>query len=159
MCVGPVGATRLIALVCTPVVESRMGMEVFLNLVWVCVAALMFSLWLRFASRSGSNRRVDSRRIQFVALAVLVLLLFPVISVTDDLQAAQNPAEAASCHRRDHVYSTTHGIFPAVGALPLPAFAGLTLGIPHPTKQYGLRTPVVANRALAPIQSRPPPTV
>ena len=53
MCVGPVGATRLIALVCTPDVESRMSMEVFLNLAWVCVAALMFCLWLRFASRRG----------------------------------------------------------------------------------------------------------
>jgi hypothetical protein len=42
-----------------------------------------------------------TRRTQMVALAVLILILFPVISVTDDLQAIQNPAEVDSCLRRE----------------------------------------------------------
>jgi len=68
-------------------------METVLNLAWALLVMLMFGLWMRFAPHTGPNRRGDSPRIQFVALAVLILLLFPVISVTDDLQAIQNPAE------------------------------------------------------------------
>jgi hypothetical protein len=134
-------------------------METVLNLAWALLAALMFCLWLRHSPLVGPNRRADSLGLQFVALTVLILLLFPVISVTDDLQAAQNPAETTSCQRRDHVCSAPHHVFPAVAAIPPPAFAGLTLGVPHLAKQYELLTPVVASRALASIQSRPPPVV
>jgi hypothetical protein len=132
-------------------------METVLNLVWALLVALMFGLWLRFAPRSCPNRRVDSPPIQFVALAVLILLLFPVISVTDDLQAIQNPAETDTCQRRDHVCGTPHSLFPAVAALPLPAFAGLSFGILHLAVPAGLLAPVVANPAVASIQIRPPP--
>jgi hypothetical protein len=132
-------------------------MEAILNLVWALLVMLMFGLWLRFAPRPGLNRRVDSRRMQFVALAVLILLLFPVISVTDDLQAIQNAAETDSCQRRDHVCPTSHSIFPAVAALPLPAFAGLSFGILHLAAPASLLAPVVDNPALARIENRPPP--
>ncbi len=132
-------------------------METALNLVWALLVALMFGLWLRFAPPISPNRRVDSRGMQFVALAVLILLLFPVISVTDDLQAIQNPAETDSCQRRDHVCSTPHSIFPAVAALPLPAFSGLSFAYLLLAAPSALSAPVVANSALAPIQNRPPP--
>ncbi len=130
-------------------------MEIVLNLVWVSLAAVMFGLWLRFAPRHG---RADCRKLQFVALAALVLLLFPVISVTDDLQAAQNPAETDSCQRRDHVCATPHTLFPAIIAPPSPVFSGLSLAsvsMPAPGNFVPL---AAANPALAPIQSRPPPT-
>lgn len=132
-------------------------METILNLVWALLAALMFGLWLRFAPSTCLNRRADSRRMQFVALAALILLLFPVISVTDDLQAIQKPAETDSCQRRDHVCVTPHSITHAVGALPPPAFAGLSFAFIPITAPGSLLTPVVANPALAPIQNRPPP--
>jgi hypothetical protein len=134
-----------------------MGMETILNLVWASLAALMFGLWLWFPPRTGLNGQADSRRIQFVALAVLILLLFPVISVTDDLQAIQNPAETDCCQRRDHACVTQHSILPSVAALPLPAFAALSfvfISMPAPSS---LLAPVIANPALASIQSRPPP--
>ena len=73
-------------------------MELVLNLAWAFLASIMVGLWLRLAVRTGVNLRM-----QFVALAVLLLILFPVISVTDDLQVAQNPAEADCLVRRDHV--------------------------------------------------------
>src|ERR1035438_6715069 len=97
----------------TPLVESALRMELVLNLAWVLLAALMFCLWLRFAPRTDVDRRM-----QFVALAVLLLILFPVISVTDDLQAMQNPAEADCLLRRDHACSTAYSIFPALADLP-----------------------------------------
>jgi hypothetical protein len=134
-----------------------MGMETILNLVWALLAALMFGLWLRFAPCPGLTRRADSRRMQFVALAALILLLFPVISVTDDLQAIQNPAETDSCQRRDHVCVTPHAIFPAVATLPLPAFAGLSFAYLRLTTPSSLLAPDVANPAMASIQNRPPP--
>ena len=132
-------------------------METFLNLVWALLVALMFGLWLHFAPRSGSNRRVDSPQIQFVALVVLILLLFPVISVTDDLQAVQNPAETDSCQRRDHVCVTAHSPSPAVAAPPQLAFAGLSIPYFRLAAPSGLFTPVVDNPALARIENRPPP--
>jgi hypothetical protein len=94
---------------------------------------------------------------QFVALAVLILILFPVISVTDDLQAAQNPAETDCCLRRNHACSTPHSIIPAIAALPLPVFAELSFGALHVVAPGSLPAPLLENPALAPVQNRPPP--
>jgi hypothetical protein len=134
-------------------------MESTLNLSWVMLAALMFCLWLQFAPHIGPDQRFDGRRAQFVALAVLILILFPVISVTDDLQAIQNPAETDSCQRRDHIVSNAHSIFPAVAALPLPVFAELSFGILRIAAPGRLPAPIFDHPTLASIQNRPPPTV
>jgi hypothetical protein len=127
-------------------------MELVLNLAWVLLAAWMVILWLRFGPRTGADRRT-----QMVALAVLILILFPVISVTDDLQAMQNPAETDSCLRKGHVVSNAHSIFPAVAALPLPVFAELSFGQLQLAAPGVLPAPVVSHPALAPVQNRPPP--
>jgi hypothetical protein len=116
------------------------------------LAAAMVCLWVRFAPRTGMNRRM-----QFVALAVLVLILFPVVSVTDDLQAAQNPAEADCLVRRDHKCSTPHSILPHVAALPLPIFDGLSFGVQRMATPGTPLVRVSGHPALAPIQNRPPP--
>ena len=137
---------------CTPDVESTLRMELVLNLAWVLLATLMFCLWLRIASRTGGGRRM-----QFVALAVLLLILFPVISVTDDLQAVQNPAETDSCQRRDHGYAAPHAISSPVAALPLPAFTELSFGFLRVAAPGSFATPVIDHPALHPIQNRPPP--
>src|SRR5271155_1871111 len=98
------------------VVESALKMELVLNIAWALLATVMFGLWLRHSPRTGADMRI-----QFAALAVLLLILFPVISVTDDLLAVQNPAETDCLVRRDHVCSPAHSIHPAVAGLPLPA--------------------------------------
>jgi len=140
------------SLTCTPLVESALRMELVLNLAWVLLAALLFCLWLRSAPRIGVDRRT-----QFAALAVLLLILFPVISVTDDLQAVQNPAETDSLLRRGHGCSTAHTIFPAVASLPLPAVAEMSFGVLCMATPGHLLAPVLDHPALAPIQNRPPP--
>ena len=127
-------------------------MELFLNLAWVLLAGLLFGLWQRNASRTGASRGV-----QLVALAMLVLILFPVISVTDDLQAAQNPAEADCCLRRVHACSPPHSIVPAVAALPPAALSSLMFGTVGLLSPRGLAAPSADHPALAPIQNRPPP--
>ena len=127
-------------------------MELALNLAWALSAIVIVCLWLRCMPQFGASRRT-----QWVALAVLILILFPVISVTDDLQAVQNPAEVDSCLRRDHAISHPHSIFPAVAALPIPALADLTFGL----LQIAVpgRTPVsmTDHPGLSSIQNRPPP--
>lgn len=127
-------------------------MEIFLNLAWAALAVCMLCLWLRFAPRTGSDRRI-----QFVALAMIILILLPVISMTDDLQAARNPAEIDTCLRRDHDWSSPHSIVPAVALLPLLVFASLDFRVrrvPLPGRQP-IAAPV--NPFLSPIESRPPP--
>jgi hypothetical protein len=127
-------------------------MELFLNLAWVLLAALMFGLWTRFASRNGADRRM-----QFVALAVLLIVLFPVISVTDDIQAFQNPAETDCLQRRDHVCSAQHSVLSHGSALLLPALAELPFGFLGMSAPWSFQAPVFDHPALAPIQNRPPP--
>jgi hypothetical protein len=127
-------------------------MELFLNLAWVLLAALMFGLWMRFAPRNGADRRM-----QIVALAVLLVVLFPVISVTDDIQAFQNPAEADSLQRRDHACSAPHSILSHGPALPLPALDDLPFGFLSMAAAGSFPAPVFDHPALAPIQNRPPP--
>jgi hypothetical protein len=127
-------------------------MELVLNLAWAFSAVLFFCFWLRNSRHAGADRRT-----QLVALAVLVLILFPVISVTDDLQAMQNPAEADCCLRRDHVVANAHSIFPPTVALQPPAFAELSYGFLQLAAPGSIPSPVIDHPELAPIQNRPPP--
>jgi hypothetical protein len=92
-----------------------------------------------------------------IALAVLILILFPVISVTDDLQAMQNPAEVDSCQRRGHSSFCVHAAFPPVAALPLPIFSAISLSLPRLAAPATRLSPVFESPALAPIENRPPP--
>lgn len=133
-------------------IESWGRMELVLNLAWALSAVMFFCTWLRHSRHAGADRRT-----QLVALAVLVLILFPVISVTDDLQAVQNPAETDCCQRRGQVVSNSHSVFPAVAALPPPVFAELSFGFLQLAAPGSQPTPVVGRPALAPIQNRPPP--
>jgi hypothetical protein len=128
-------------------------MELVLNLAWVLLATLMFSLWLRFAPPTGRDRHL-----QLVALTVLLLILFPVISVTDDLQAVQNPAETDSLLRRNHGCLPAQSIFPAVAALPLSAMAEAPFGFLGMTTPGIPQAPVFDEPALVPIENRPPPS-
>jgi hypothetical protein len=128
-------------------------MELVLNLAWVLLAACMFGLWLRHCPRASGDRRM-----QLVALAVLLLILFPVISVTDDLQAIQNAAETDCCQRRSHACSGPHPLCASTAAMPLPAFAGVTLAVLRVAVPAGPADPHPDDPALHPVQSRPPPS-
>lgn len=141
-----------LSLAFTLVVESVETMELVLNLAWALLAAFMVCLWMRFAPRTGA-----SSRMQLVALAVLLLILLPVISVTDDLQAAQNFAETDSLSRRDHCYSTQHSVLTPVAALPLQEVAGLSFGELSHAIPGNPHAPVSGRPELAPIKNRPPP--
>jgi len=129
-------------------------MELALNLGWMLLGALLFCLWLRFGARTGARRRT-----QFVALAVLVMVLFPVISMTDDVFAAQNPAEADCCLRRDDGFSAAHFLFHVAATLPPPAFAEISFAFIRFVAPPNYPAPVVDHPGLEAIQNRPPPVV
>jgi hypothetical protein len=135
-----------------PHVELALGMELTLNLGWVLVAVWMLCAWLRVAPHAAKQRRA-----QFVALAVVILILLPAISMTDDLMAAQNPAEVDCCVRRDHGCTSTHSIVPVATALPLLGFSGLSFGFLKVGPPGHLTIPLVENPSLVSIENRPPP--
>lgn len=79
-------------------------MELLLNLAWAAFSLSLLVLWL--ASLRNGTSSTDWRVI--IAFALLVVLLFPVISMTDDLAAINNPAEAEHIFRRS-VAPLLHG--------------------------------------------------
>jgi hypothetical protein len=127
-------------------------MELILNLAWLGLAAAILGLWPPFGRRAG----VSGGK-QMVALAVLTLILFPVVSATDDLLAAQNPAEADCCQRKDHAAASAHSMVPAVASPPQPAFAGLSFSFLRLATPGTLDAPAVDHPGLAAVQNRPPP--
>jgi hypothetical protein len=134
-------------------VELAGGMELALNLGWALVAAWMFCAWLRIAPHA-----VRERRAQFVALTVVILILLPAISMTDDLMAAQNPAEIDCCIiRRDHGCVSPHSIVPVMAALPVPAIRGMEFGFLQMSAPSLLSAPHVKPVARGAILNRPPP--
>lgn len=127
-------------------------MELALNLAWALLAVLLVRLWLRPALPSSV-----STRSQAVALLMLIVILFPVISVTDDLVAAHNPAELNCCARRHHAVSCTHSIFPAAAMLPPPVFADHSFRFLRFAAPSNRPEPLVKIPARASNQNRPPP--
>jgi hypothetical protein len=127
-------------------------MELVLNLVWILLAMVLVRFWLRTASP-----RTASTMAQVVALTMLIVILFPVISVTDDLEAIQNPAEIDCCARRNHAASCSHTRFPAVATLPPPVLTSLSFGFLRFAVPNRVPAPLVKNPAMGSVQNRPPP--
>jgi hypothetical protein len=127
-------------------------MELALNSLWVLVAAASVCLWFRLGRRLPADRRIS-----FIALVMLIFVLFPVISVSDDLWSIQNPAETDTYQRRDHLTNSPHSIFPVLAALPEPAIAELSFSFQRLSAPLNLPLPAIKNPALNPIQNRPPP--
>lgn len=128
-------------------------MEIVLNLAWLTLAIVMVLAWIRTDGQTG-----HSRSGQIVAIALLVAILFPVISVTDDLMAAQNPAETDTCLRRDHLLPfNAHTPLPVVALPAIPAFTGISLGPSRYISPQNLAPLSADLPALASIQNRPPP--
>lgn len=127
-------------------------MEFFLNVAWLSLACLSVFLWLRYEKRTGAHRRLS-----LIALGVLLVILFPVISVTDDLWSMQNPAEADTCLRRSELASSGHS---ALSAPPvLPAFIVAEVVTENWILLAPARSPLPRslNPARDPVENRPPP--
>lgn len=73
-------------------------METILNLVWLAVTLAALGLW-RFRWKGARRKPGHDVRLEAVAMICVLALLFPVISLTDDLHPEVIPAEAASSKR------------------------------------------------------------
>jgi hypothetical protein len=92
-------------------------MELFLNLVWVVLSAALILYLVR--SRRALAKPVDWRVV--VALGVLLVLLFPVISMTDDLAAMTASAEVEYNLRLHEAAPAHQASFHALDAIPAAA--------------------------------------
>jgi hypothetical protein len=143
---------RLFSPVSTLGVESGRTMEIFLNLAWTSLAILSLGLWMRFERRTGRHRRMP-----LIALVMLLVILFPVISVSDDLWSIQNPAETDTCQRRHQIAPNPHSIIPVLAAPLAPLFARVTLDVQYFSAPIELSTDRYGIPALEGIDNRPPP--
>lgn len=116
------------------------------------LAMAIVCFWLMSGLRASKSWRQS-----FIALAVLIAVLFPVISVSDDLYAVNNPAETDTCQRRVHSTSCLHPFFPSVAALPALAPAERSLGVQSSVLLPKLTGMLVFSQAINTIESRPPP--
>jgi hypothetical protein len=99
--------------------------ELFLNVVWLSVSILLVIGCVR-SIRHGDTKLSWAAG---VALCLLLVLLFPVISMTDDLQALTAPAEVEHMMRRQHDAPSLH-----INMLDVVALLSLILsGIALPT--------------------------
>lgn len=93
-----------------------------------------------------------------MALSLVVLILFPVISVTDDIVMAQNPAETDCCQRKDHARASTHSTLHPVTVFVPALSRDLSTDSTYFAVMGNPLAPVVVTPALESIQNRPPPT-
>jgi len=128
-------------------------MELFLNFAWAVVSIAVVCLWLRFEWRVQRDRREA-----LIALIVLIAVLFPLISISDDLWQINNPAEIDTSLRRDHSGSCPHSFFPTIAAPPEPAIFELGGGLQRFNPQFHIPVLAFDNPAIDPLQNRPPPT-
>ena len=133
-------------------VESVRRMEIFLNLAWACLAIVSVCLWMRFEHRTSAQRRLP-----LIALIMLLVILFPVISVSDDLWSLQNPAETDTCQRRHQIAPSLHSILPFIAAPLAPLFAQLNLDVRHFSASIDIPIETCAIPTLEGIENRPPP--
>jgi hypothetical protein len=127
--------------------------EIILNLAWALCSLGLIWFWMRVRDSNPASRRT-----QILALTMVVLLLLPVISLSDDLMAMQGPAETDSCLRR--VLHTGEGhpsVIPASMVMPEQVFTSLpTNGFSQATLQtYRLAPP--STFLIRSLDSRPPP--
>ncbi len=137
-------------------------MEILLNCVWLLLGLSLISAWSAHAWRSRSCRPdtlLPSRGLQFTALLLLVILLFPVISLTDDIAMCTAPRDAERALR---LHDPLDGLQPAQALLPSTMAwmdllaVMLHMGPSRPVEQEAkLVTQLAGTRV--PVESRPPP--
>jgi len=127
-------------------------MEMALNLEWVAMAAAMCWLWAHHARREGRGHSA-----QVVSLALVLGIMFAVVTMYDDMAMAQNPAETRSVQREDDPGAHAHApLHPAVASIPtLTAelrFNAFYFAVPRIPPVPPMKVPVLSS-----IQNRPPP--
>jgi hypothetical protein len=129
-------------------------MEIILNFAWALCSLGLIGFWVR-----GWRSNPVSRRTQILALAMVVLLLLPVISLSDDLMAMQGPAETDTCclRRALHACDLHPSVAAAGWAIPAAMLTELSVsGVSQDAPEINgwMARPNSLPRSL---DSRPPP--
>jgi len=127
-------------------------MELALNLGWTAVATAMCWLWAQYARREGRGRSV-----QFISLALVLVMMFVVITMYDDMAMAQSPAETRCFQREDdlgaHAHAPLHPVVPSTPTVAaVPPFNTFRFAVTGSLHVATVKVP-----ALSSIQNRPPP--
>ena len=103
-------------------------MELLLNLIWVALAIGSFAIFMRRQHRLTRNGSLYWRSL--LALGCMLLLLFPIISASDDLHPTQALMEEAT-KRVQHLASPLHSATAnsAPHVLPMLLLFGLLLAL------------------------------
>ncbi|GAC1428143.1 MAG: hypothetical protein NVSMB68_00100 [Thermoanaerobaculia bacterium] len=95
-----------------------MTVELFLNLVWLSIAVSALSSFAMWAAAQPSDGRSRRKRVHVaIALACGLALLFPIISVTDDLHSDAVALEEWSSARRTTLILNQHALAVPMGTL------------------------------------------
>ncbi len=97
-------------------------MELFFNLVWLSVSLLLVVRWIG----SVRHSRAKIKGSAVIALVLLLVLLFPVISITDDLVAINTSGEMDTMRRYEAPLSEIASLY-VLDAVAL--FAMVMVGI------------------------------
>jgi len=127
-------------------------MEIALNLGWMVLATAMCWLWVHHARREGWGRPA-----QFVSLSLVLVFMFVVVTMYDDMAAAQNTAETRCFQREDDLGAHGHvPLHPVVASNPMLGaelpFSAVCVTVPNSLLVLAANVP-----ALSSIQNRPPP--
>ena len=127
-------------------------MELALNLGWTALATAMCWLWVHHARREGRGRSA-----QIVSLALILGIMFAVITMYDDMAMAQSPAETRRFQREDDLGAHAQiPLHPAVASTPTlaakPPFNALCFAVLGSLHSSHVKVPDLSS-----IQSRPPP--
>lgn len=134
------------------------NMELLLNLVWLLLAVPAYWLW-RESGQGHSRRNFNALQV-LLALGCAIVLLFPVISATDDLHAMRAEIEEPSSSKRSvrqasHDKNSTSNVRLSTPPAVVESFAKFApdierAGITLPLKSYLPVEPVFSNAGRAP---------
>jgi hypothetical protein len=136
------------------------SVELLSNLIWILVALALWALWLTKACSARRARLYSAGSLQLIALAVLTMILLPVISVSDDLQAARNPAEVERIGIKNHLHHLLQADPPPPAPVLFASVVSLLLLIAPRTIALLDRPAAMRPHLPIPIhaiESRPPP--
>ena len=137
-------------------------MEILLNCVWLLLGLSLIAAWSVHAWHSRgckANELLPSRQLQFTAVLMLVILLLPVISLTDDIAMCTAPRDAERALRLHDPFDgsrSTPALLPSTMAWMNTLAVLLHTGPRRPVEQDAKLTIHLAETG-QPIDSRPPP--
>ncbi len=135
-------------------------MELFLNLCWLSLLAPAWLLWRRHISSTDSARQAVSPLVFVGVLGCALVLLFPVISATDDLHAMRPEMEESERAFRHAGQCACHLHAPIHSSQPAPPMAAsVTVAFEPIGTVLPLMTPPLGSLAASASAGRAPPIV